>query len=74
MLDPQLIYPYSPIQGRGLKKSENYWTKLSPTFDKNLDLVPGLEKNNALKYCFAIFPTTLIYTFMLEYCRNNILM
>ena len=37
-------------------------------------LSPGLEENNALKCCFGIFPTTLIYIIMMENCQNNISM
>ena len=54
------------------KKSENYGTNLSLTRIRTLS--PVLKKNNALKCCFDIFPTTLTYAFMLEDCRNTIVM
>ena len=60
--------------GQDPKMSENYGTNISPTFNKNQTLSPGLEKNNALKCYFWIFPTTIICAFMLENCRNNIAM
>ena len=34
---------------KGPKKMENYRTKLSPIFNKNQDLLPGLENNDTLK-------------------------
>ena len=46
------------------KKSINYYFQQESG--------PELEKNSALKCCFGIFPTTLIYGFMLENCHNNI--
>ena len=64
------------LQSRGQdpKKSENYWTNLSPIFNKNQDLVPWIGEENVLECCLGIFPTTLIYMFMLENCRDKIVM
>ena len=75
ILDQYLHLMFSSNSGgQGPKKQANYWTNLSPNFNKNQDLVTWIGEQPYRALLVRNFPTTLIYVVMLENCRSNILM
>ena len=63
------------LQSRRQDTKKNTMWQICPLLSTRIrTLSPGLEKNNALKCCFCIFPTTLAYAFILEIFFNPILM